>query len=199
MRADVVIVGAGPAGMSAAITAEKAGAKVILVDESFSPGGQLRQETQWYTNLPNKYAQQRGTTLNDRLTHHLEQSNILLLTKHMMIGSYLNGNIAVTNGECTFEIEADKVILAPGAQEEAKVFPGWTLPGVMTAGAAQLLINRERILPGKKAIMLGLNEFSIEVAKQLEACGVSVFAFVDDNDSNSITSFSRDLEELQHV
>src|SRR5699024_4165870 len=128
-----------------------------------------------------------------------EQSNILLLTKHMMIGSYLNGNIAVTNGECTFEIEADKVILAPGAQEEAKVLPGWTLPGVMTAGAAQLLINRERILPGKKAIMLGLNEFSIEVAKQLEACGVSVFAFVDDNDSNSITSFSRDLEELQHV
>lgn len=199
MKADVAIVGAGPAGMSAAITAEKAGAEVILLDESFSLGGQLRQDTKWYTNLPNKYEQQRGITINELLTHQLENSNVTCLPQHTMIGSYLNGNIAVTNGEHTFEIEANKIILAPGAQEEAKVFPGWTLPGVMTAGAAQLLINRERILPGRKAIMLGLNDFSIEVAKQLEACGISIFAFVDDKDSTSMKSFNEKLEELQHI
>lgn len=199
MKADIAIVGAGPAGMSAAITAKKAGAEVILLDASFSLGGQLRQDTKWYTDLPNKYDEQRGITLNEQLVHCIEKTNITCLTTHTMIGSYLNGNIAVTNGERTFEIEANKVILAPGAQEEAKVFPGWTLPGVMTAGAAHLLINRERILPGRKAVMLGLNDFSIEVAKQLEACGVSIFAFVDDKDSNSIKLSNEELEGLQHV
>src|SRR5699024_32908 len=199
MKADVAIVGAGPAGMSAALTAEKAGAEVILLDESFSLGGQLRQDTKWYTSLPNKYDEQYGVTLNEQLIHQLNQTNVTSLTTHTLIGSYLNGHMAVTNGERTIEIEAKKIILAPGAQEEAKIFPGWTLPGVMTASAAQSLINRERILPGKKAIMLGLNDFSIEIAKQLEACGVSIFAFVDDKDSNSIKFSHEEIEGLQHV
>lgn len=197
MKVDLVIIGAGPAGMSAAITAEKAGASVILIDESFSLGGQLKQDIQWYTNLPEKYASQRGTSLGEQLTRQLLESNVILLTKHTMIGSYLNGNIAVTDGVYTFEIEAENIILATGAQEEAKVFPGWTLPGVMTAGAAQLLMNRERVLPGKRAIMLGYNAYSIETAKQLRACGASILAFVDDADP--LISADQELDEMHDV
>lgn len=195
METDVLIIGAGPAGMAAAITADKGGARVILADESLSLGGQLNQQTQQFTQLPVNYEKGRGTALGDNLIEQLEVSNVQVLTKHTMIGAYQNGNIGVTDGEETFEIRSHKSIIAPGAAEEAKIFPGWTMPGVLTAGAAQLLINRERVLPGKNAIMLGSNDFSLEVARQLEACGVTVKAIVEDEEQ----IISSDKELMEHV
>ena len=118
--------------------------------------------------------------MNEQLINQVEASNVQVLKKHTMIGSYLNGNIGVSDGDKTYEINSRKNIIAPGAQEEAKVFPGWTLPGVMTAGAAQILINREKVLPGKRVVMVGSNDFSLEVARQLNACGITVAAIVEE-------------------
>lgn len=182
METDLLIVGAGPAGMNAAITADKAGARVILADESFSLGGQLKQQSQHFTRLPRNVEKDRGTALGDDLIKQLEATKVKVLEKHTMIGSYLNENIGVTDGEKTFEIQSHKNIIAPGAAEEAKVFPGWTMPGVMTAGAAQILINRERVLPGKHAIMIGSDDFSLEVTRQLQACGVTIKAIVEEKE-----------------
>ncbi|WP_449354188.1 NAD(P)/FAD-dependent oxidoreductase [Virgibacillus natechei] len=181
METDLLIVGSGPAGLSAAIAAASYGADVILIEESFSLGGQLRQETQLYNNLPSQYKPCRGTTLLRKLKNQIQRSNIETLEHHTMIGTYKNGNIGVTNGTRTFEIRSKRNIIASGAAEDAAIFPGWTLPGVMTAGAAQILLNREFVLPGKQAIMLGSNEFAMEVSKQLVECGVSVKAMVEEN------------------
>lgn len=198
METDLLIVGGGPAGLGAAITADKAGANVILTDESFSLGGQLKQQTQYFNKLPQYDEKVRGTALGDNLIEQLETSNVKVLKKHTMIGSYLNENIGVTDGNKTFEIKSRKNIIAPGAAEEAKIFPGWTLPGVMTAGAAQILMNRERVLPGKNAIMLGSNDFSLEVARQLKACGVTIKAIVEEK-GQIISSDSELLEDVKGV
>lgn len=195
MKTDILIIGAGPAGMSAALTAEKAGARVILVDESFSPGGQLKQQTQRFNRLPEKDEKVRGTTLGDDLKRQVEVSKITILKKHIMIGAYQNGNIGVTDGEKTFEIQSQKNIIATGATEKPKIFPGWTTPGVMTAGAAQILINRESVLPGKNAIMFGSNDYSLEVARQLQECGVTVKAIVEEKEQ----TISSDIDLLRAV
>lgn len=198
MEADVLIVGAGPAGISAALTAEKFGAKVILIDESFSPGGQLRQQTQYFSNLPTGYEPDIGLKVIETLIKHLYASSVQVYTNHTMIGAYKNGMIGVTDGNKTFPILARANILAPGAQEEAKIFPGWTLPGVMTAGAAQILINRESVLPGKRAVMIGTNNFAFTVAKQLHDCGVTIEAFIEEK--SQITCSDGILrDELKHV
>src|SRR5699024_5029401 len=66
-----------------------------------------------------------------------------------------------------------------GAAEEASVFPGWTLPGVMTGGAAQILLNREHVAPGENARNLGSNTFSLQVAKQLADASVSIQGIIE--------------------
>lgn len=180
LKTDVLVVGAGPAGIKAALTADRAGADVILIDESVFLGGQLRSQTQYFSNLPKNIDSGLGIEIYNELENQLNNSNITVFTNHTMVGSFKNGNIGVSNGEKVLEIQSKKNILAPGAQEEALIFPGWTLPGVMTAGAAQILVNREFVRPGNEAIMVGSNIFALEVALLLQQCGVSVKAIIEE-------------------
>ncbi|WP_404455316.1 NAD(P)/FAD-dependent oxidoreductase [Virgibacillus necropolis] len=186
METDLLIIGGGPAGLNAAYEAASNGVKTVVVDESFSLGGQLRQQTQILDNLPKQFEKQRGTTLAQSLIEKLLPLNVTLLLRHTMIGTYKDGRIGVSNGMKTIPITAKKVIITTGAAEEASVFPGWTLPGVMTIGAAQILMNREYVLPGENALILGSNTFSLEVVKQLIEIGVSVQGIVEsDSELNS--------------
>lgn len=186
METDLLIIGGGPAGLHAAYEAASNGIKTVIVDESFSIGGQLRQQMQVLNNLPKQFKNQRGTTLAQSLIEKVLPLKVTILLKHTMIGTYKDGRIGVSNGVRTFPITAKKVIITTGAAEEASVFPGWTLPGVMTIGAAQILMNREYVLPGKNALILGSNTFSLEVAKQLKEIGVTIQGIVEsDSQLNS--------------
>src|SRR5699024_4669723 len=93
----------------------------------------------------------------------------------------------------TFPVNAEKVMITTGAMEEPEIFPGWTLPGVMTAGAAQILINCERVLPGERALILGSNDFALEVARQLHDCGIKVKGIVESG--NELLSQYAELAE----
>lgn len=179
MEADLLIIGGGPAGLSAAYEAASHGVKIIIVDESFSLGGQLRQQTQVLDNLPEQFEQQRGIELATILIERLKALDVTVLLKHTMIGVYKDGRIGVSNGEETIPITAKKVLITTGAAEEATVFPGWTLPGIMTIGAAQILMNREHVVPGKNALIFGSNTFSLEVAKQLNEAGVKILGIIE--------------------
>ncbi|MFD2923051.1 NAD(P)/FAD-dependent oxidoreductase [Halobacillus naozhouensis] len=196
METDVLIIGAGPAGLHAAYEMAANGVQTIIVDESFSPGGQLKQQTQYLNNLPRQFETQRGINLVETLTHRLHSLPVTMLYKHTMIGAYKDGSIGVSNGESTFPIKAKKVIVTTGAAEEASLFPGWTQPGVMTVGAAQILLNRERVLPGKNAVILGYNFFSLEVALQLKECGVNILGIVEKNNSLDSESWERLRSEI---
>lgn len=180
VQTDLLVVGAGPAGLSAALEAAQYGVNVTLIDESFSIGGQLRQQTQFLNSLPKQFDIQRGTTLVDEFKEKIGSSRVRFLANHTMVGAYESGHVGVSDGKKTFPIKASKVIITTGASEKAKVFSGWTRPGVMTVGAAQILMNREHVLPGKNAVIIGSNHFSLQVAKQLHDVGTNVKGIVEE-------------------
>ena len=99
LKTDVLVVGAGPAGIKAALTADRAGADVILIDESVFLGGQLRSQTQYFSNLPKNIDSGLGIEIYNELENQLNNSNITVFTNHTMVGSFKNVNIGVSNGE----------------------------------------------------------------------------------------------------
>jgi len=179
MNTDLLIVGGGPAGLNAAYKACSNGIQTTIVDECLTLGGQLNSQTQLYQNLPQDFSTQRGFEFAHSLVHRLKKLDLTILTDHKMIGAYQDGNIGVATENKTFPIYAKKIIISTGAAEELEIFSGWTLPGVMTAGAAQILMNEERVLPGKEAFILGSNDFALSVACQLKDCGINVKGIIE--------------------
>jgi NADPH-dependent 2,4-dienoyl-CoA reductase/sulfur reductase-like enzyme len=92
----------------------------------------------------------------------------------LIYGIFDERTLALCRGERTEEIRAKALILAPGAQEMPLAFPGWTLPGVMMGGGAQVLVGSQRILPGHRAVMAGVGPLQLKVAAQLADAGVEV-------------------------
>ncbi|SHH17144.1 sarcosine oxidase subunit alpha [Virgibacillus chiguensis] len=182
MKTDLLIVGGGPAGLSAAIRGAASNIDVTLIDESFTVGGQLRQQIQQVDSLPKGYSPSRGVEILAKLEKEVLHSDVKILNNHTMVGTYENGEVGVTNGTDTFPIRAKKYLFAPGAAEEAIIFPGWTLPGVMTAGAVQILLHRELVLPGEEALIVGSNDFALETAQQLIECGINIKGIVEKGD-----------------
>lgn len=179
METDVLILGGGPAGLAAAFEAASCGYKVTIVDEAWALGGQLRQQTQVINPLPMLFTELRGFQLAETLIARLKEYRIEYLLKHEFIGLYADGSAGVSNGEEIIKITPKSLVIATGAAETARPFPGWTLPGVMTIGAAQILINRERVYPGKTALILGSSEMALEVIKQMHDVGIEVKVLIE--------------------
>jgi thioredoxin reductase len=152
---DVLVVGGGPAGLAAAIEARDCGARVRIVDENAMLGGQLVKQTHKFFGSARHYAGSRGIDICARLIEEVRQRDV---------------DVAM-RPECT--------ILATGAAENAVAFPGWTLPGVMTAGAAQTFVNVHRIRIGDRAVVVGSGNVGLIVAYQLKQAGIDVAAVVE--------------------
>lgn len=177
---ELAIVGAGPAGLSAAIEARRAGVDVLLIDENARPGGQLFKQIHKFFGSRAHKAGIRGMNIGTELLKESEK---------LGINTWLNGEVCgiedghnlwiVRNREKSEIVKAKKIILATGATENAVTFPGWDLPGVMGAGAAQTMINVNRVLPGNKVIMLGSGNVGVIVAYQLLQAGAEVVAVLE--------------------
>lgn len=179
-QTEIAIVGAGPAGVSAAITAAQAGAKVTLIDENANPGGQyfkqptLDQPTQLPGNL--------GTNADKgaELISGLEHPGIELLTNTMVWGiSEEDLHLKLYGRGESESLKADRIIFASGAYERLMPFQGWTLPGVMTAGGAQLMMKSQGILPGQKFLVAGTGPLLQLAAVQLLEAGGEVEAILE--------------------
>jgi thioredoxin reductase len=184
MNVDVLVIGGGLAGLAAAYEAAKRGLKVAIVEESWSLGGQLRQQTQYIDGLPAPYEGLRGYEVVQALISECSSLPMPIDTylNHNVIGVYADGSVGVSNGERVIPIQARAIIVATGAAERAVAFPGWTLPGIMTIGAAQIMINRERIYPGKRTVVVGTSDLALEVVMQLIQAGIEVAAIVESKD-----------------
>jgi NADPH-dependent 2,4-dienoyl-CoA reductase/sulfur reductase-like enzyme len=180
-RRPLVIVGAGPAGLAAAIAAAAAGVRPLVLDENPQVGGQIyRQPPSGTPPAPTHRqtpAARRGAELLSRF--HAFHDFIEVQTETDVWGLFPPRQVAIARQGASDVIEADQLILAPGAYEYVVPFPGWTLPGVMTPGAAQLMVKTMHVLPGRRALVAGTGPFLLVVAEQLARAGMEVVGVIE--------------------
>lgn len=178
-RYNLIVVGAGPAGLSAAIEARKRGMSVVVFDENHKPGGQLFKQIHKFFGSKEHKAKIRGFKIGEELLKEANSCGVKVLLDAPVIGLYLNKEITVNINNTIYHYKADSIIIATGASENMVPFDGWTLPGVIGAGAAQTLMNLQGIRPGKKILMLGSGNVGLVVSFQLLQAGCDVVALVD--------------------
>lgn len=190
-RYDIAVVGAGPAGMAAATVAAEAGASVLLVDEQPLAGGQIYRAVSRQTLTdrgilgPDYYhGQELESALQKSGAEHVTEATVWEVTSECEIGISKDGAARL--------VGADQVILATGAQERPFPVPGWTLPGVMSAGGAQILL-KSAALAAPDAVFAGTGPLLYLVANQYLKAGVPIRAILDTTPSANI------LRALRHL
>ena len=175
---DIVVVGAGPAGLAAAIEAAKRGARTLVVDENNKPGGQLFKQIHKFFGSHEHRAGVRGYDIGRQLLDEAAKCGVEVWLDAVVHGLF-DARLAVLREGRQVTVAAGRIILATGASENAVAFPGSTLPGVMGAGAIQTMINVHRVLPGKRFVMLGSGNVGLIVCYQLMQAGAEVLAVVE--------------------
>lgn len=183
-KREILIVGAGPAGMTASIEAAQAGASVLMVDENNVPGGQLFKQIHKFFGSAKHKAGTRGINIGRQMLEQTKEMGVEIWLNTTAVGAFGDKQVALVrkNDDGTSEtivVEAEKILVACGGAENAVNFDGWILPGVMGAGAAQTMINVRRVLPGKRVLMVGSGNVGLIVSYQLMQAGADVVGIVE--------------------
>lgn len=178
-RYDLIIVGAGPSGLSAAVEAAKRGMRVVVFDENEKPGGQLFKQIHKFFGSKEHKAKIRGFRIGEDLLKEAAEQDVEVVLNATVVGLYPEKEVTVRIGNAVEHYKGDTILVASGASENMVTFDGWTLPGVIGAGAAQTMMNLHGIKPGNKILMLGSGNVGLVVSFQLMQCGCDVVALVD--------------------
>lgn len=183
---DLLVVGSGPAGLMAALTAARSGADVILCEEDRSLGGRLLSDD---GDLDGKSAAQWLAGVETELA---SLPNVRIMRRTTVTGAYDGGQFSALERvglhkparpylprECFWRITAARTILAAGALERSIAFPMNDRPGIMLASAVQTYLNKFGVVPGQKVTLFANNDGARAVARQLMAAGVQVVAILD--------------------
>lgn len=178
---DLAIIGGGPAGLCAAISAASSGAKVLLIDRNKNLGGQLIKQTHMFFGSEKQYASTRGIDIAKNLLNDLMKykNNVEIMTNTTALGIYEDGVISIDHEQKYEKINSKGILIATGASEKVLAFPNNDLPGIYGAGAVQTLMNVYGIKPGKKVLMVGAGNIGLIVSYQLMQAGVEVAAIID--------------------
>jgi sarcosine oxidase subunit alpha len=168
LHADVVVVGAGPSGLNAALSAAGLGADVILLEEDPWLGGQLRYRGGSFDGRPFlSYVQ-------DLVRAVSEDERIRVFLNTQAFGCYEQRWIGASQDERLLKLRSRSVVFATGAIEAPVLFPGNDLPGVMLAGGVQRLLRLWGVLPGRRAVVVTANRHGLQAALDLHRAGVQV-------------------------
>jgi NADPH-dependent 2,4-dienoyl-CoA reductase/sulfur reductase-like enzyme len=167
---DVAIIGAGPAGMAAAATASALGLATLVLDEQPVPGGQIYRGV---SAAPVATARALGADYRrgQALVHALERSSAEVANDANVWNIDPAGTIATTIAGTVHALTAKRILIATGAQERPFPIPGWTLPGVMSAGAAQILLKESDLVPSGRTVLAGTGPLLWLLAAQLLRAG----------------------------
>ncbi|MFL6142863.1 MAG: NAD(P)/FAD-dependent oxidoreductase [Labedaea sp.] len=165
-RYDVAVVGAGPAGLAAATAASGAGRRVVLLDSAPLPGGQ------YWRHRPEQPPSGAGFA---KVTASLDRVDYRAATTVWFAEP---GFTLHTSGG---PVAAERVVLATGAHDRVVPFPGWELPGVLTAGGAQALLKGHGVLAGRRIVVAGTGPFLLPVATALAGAGAKVAGVFEAN------------------
>lgn len=173
---DLAIVGAGPAGMTAALTAAAHGLTVVVVDEQARAGGQIfRQPPPEFAAGPVTPA---GYSWGSQLIRASQDAERITwrfgTTAYGVLREEGSLRLAVHGADGSGVITADRLLIATGAYDMPVAFPGWTLPGVMTAGGVQTLLKSQRLLVASRLVLAGSHPLLIVVADQLRRAGAQI-------------------------
>ena len=192
---DVAIIGAGPAGLGCAVESARLGLSAAVIDEQEEPGGQIYRAVE-------RVAETRPADL-DVLGSDYAHGVGLARAFRASGAEYLSGatvwhlardrTMVVSSGGHSRAIQAGFVVIAAGAMERAVPIPGWTLPGVMTAGAAQILLKSAGMVPDGRVAIAGSGPLLFLVASQLAAAGAKVAAVLETTPAANYLAAARHL------
>ncbi len=204
IRADVAVVGAGPAGLAAACRAAEAGASVVLLDEAAAPGGQV-----WRRSVQAAGRQQGGGAAGDcgpgglaaaapsrlarRWLERLAASDVRRLDGAVVTDALPGPALLVEQSGRALRVEARRVVIATGARERFLPFPGWTLPNVVGVGGAQAMLKSGAGVGGRKVVVAGSGPLLLPVAAALARAGARILLVAEQAPAGAVARFAASL------
>jgi NADPH-dependent 2,4-dienoyl-CoA reductase/sulfur reductase-like enzyme len=197
-RYDVVVVGAGPSGIDAAIEAAQTGKSVLLVDENPVSGALMGNDVPlWFggrmtTATQNADRMLEAVFMSSPKLETAMEAGVELLLGTTAWGVYRNGPgvaslpeqvVGLADAERSWLVGFGRIVLATGARDLAMAFPGWNQPGVMGAAALQMLLTRYDAFAGRRMLVLGSHDLALETALLAHGRGIEVAGLVEVRDS----------------
>ncbi|HYA10859.1 MAG TPA: FAD-dependent oxidoreductase, partial [Thermoplasmata archaeon] len=181
LETDVLIVGGGPAGLTAAVELADHGATVLLCDDKPTLGGKLALQTHnFFGSARDCYAGTRGREIGEHLEQEVRRRPaVTVWTDSPVVGVFDDGWVGVVHQGTYALVRPKALLVATGAREKSLAFPGSDLPGVYGAGAFQTLVNRDLVKPSRRLLVVGGGNVGLIVAYQALQAGIDVVALVE--------------------
>ena len=178
---DVLIIGGGPAGTTAALELAQHDIKVLIVDDKHRLGGKLVLQTHsFFGTVADCYAGTRGIDIATNLASEIEKCpTVRCMLNTTAVACYGDRQIGVVNERRYSLINPKKLLIAAGAREKALSFPGCDLPGVYGAGAFQTLVNRDLVRPSQRLFVVGGGNVGLIAAYHAIQAGIDVVGLVE--------------------
>jgi len=178
---ELIIIGGGPAGLSAAKQAAESGLKSLIIERDYKLGGQLVKQTHMFFGSEKQYAKTRGIDIAKILINDVKKypDMITIMTETTVVGLYKDNVVTILKDEKYEKLSYKALVIATGASEKFLAFENNDLPGIYGAGAVQTLMNVHGVLPGHKVVMIGSGNIGLIVSYQLLQAGVDVIKVLE--------------------
>ncbi|WP_285028573.1 FAD-dependent oxidoreductase [Plantibacter sp. ME-Dv--P-122b] len=180
---DLLVVGGGPAGMAAAASAAELGLDVVLIDERPTLGGQVYKQPGPGMSVTDAGEMGKQYRAGRALIDEVEASRATVLLRTAVVDLEPDGDgwlaMAQTDRSPVAPVRARRVVVAAGANDRPVVFPGWTLPGVMTAGGLQTLAKTQSYVPGERIVFAGSGPVALAFPAQLAGYGANIVSALE--------------------
>lgn len=181
---DVLVIGAGPAGMAAAVAAAPSGASIVVIDDNPAPGGQI------WRDGPGVALPPAARKWRDALERH---ANIRVRSGTRVVAVPSPDELLLEDAERATRMRWSKLILCTGARELLLPFPGWTLPGVTGAGGLQALVKAGMPVEGERIVIAGSGPLLLAAAATARAAGAKVLRIAEQASFASVARFGASL------